>query len=109
MTIHPTRGQPHRRAVAQPPPGRPGREPGHAYRLRDQKVIVSVGDAAMRPQAPVNVVGGDGGAVICGRAEAGVDDTVADSTGQRGHARRGVAELIDVAITGVYPSTTTAR
>jgi hypothetical protein len=29
--------------------------------------------------------------------------------GQRGHARRGVAELIDVAVTGVYPSTTEAR
>jgi hypothetical protein len=26
-----------------------------------------------------------------------------------GHARRGVAELIDVAITGVHPSTTEAR
>jgi hypothetical protein len=73
-----------------------------------KKVIVSAGDAAMRPHAPVNVVDGDGGAVIVGRAEAGVDDTVADPAGRRGHARRGVAELIDVAITGVYPSTTEA-
>ena len=72
-------------------------------------VNVSAGDAVIRPQAPVNVVDGDGGAVIVGRAEAGVDDTVADPTGRRGHARRGVAELIDVAITGVYPSTTKAR
>jgi hypothetical protein len=47
--------------------------------------------------------------VIVGRAEAGVGDTVADPTGQRGHARRGVAELFDVAVTGVYPSTTEAR
>ena len=36
--------------------------------------------------------------------EAGVDDIVADPTGRRGHARGGVAELIDVAITGVYPA-----
>jgi hypothetical protein len=28
---------------------------------------------------------------------------------RRGHARRNVAELIDVAITGVYPSPTEAR
>jgi hypothetical protein len=41
-------------------------------------------------------------------AEAGLDDTVADPTGRRGHARTGVAELIDVAIAGVYPSTTEA-
>ena len=71
-----------------------------------KKVIAGAGDAAMRPQAPVNVVDGNGSAVIVGRAEAGVDDTVADPTGRRGHARRGVAEPIDVAITGVYPSTT---
>ena len=51
-----------------------------------KKVIVSAGDAAMRPQAPVNVVDGDGSAVIVGRTEAGVDDTVADPTGRRGHA-----------------------
>jgi hypothetical protein len=43
--------------------------------------------------------------VIVGRAEAGVGDTVADPTGRRGHARRAVAELKDVAITGVHPST----
>jgi hypothetical protein len=74
-----------------------------------KKVIVSAGYAAITPQAPVNVVDGDGSAVIVGRAEAGVDDTVAGPAGRRGHARRGVAELIDLAITGVYPSTTKAR
>lgn len=63
-----------------------------------KKVIVSAGDAAIRPQAPVNVVDGDGSAVIVGRAEAGVNDTVADPTGRRRHARRGVAELIDVVL-----------
>ena len=41
--------------------------------------------------------------------EAGVDDIVADPTGRRGPARRGVAELIDVASTGVYPGATKAR
>jgi hypothetical protein len=74
-----------------------------------KKVIVSAGDATMRPQAPVNAVDGDGPPVIVGRAEACVDDTVADPTGRRGHARRGVAELIDVATAGVHPSTTEAR
>ena len=74
-----------------------------------KKVIVSAGDAAMRPLAAVNVVDGDGGAVILGRVEAGVDDTVADPTGRRVHARMRVAEQVDVAITGVYPSTTEAR
>ena len=73
------------------------------------KVIVSAGDAAKRPQATVNIVDWDGSAVIVGRAEAGVDDTVADPAGRRGHAPRGVAELIDVAITPVYPSSTAAR
>ena len=74
-----------------------------------KKGIAGAGNAVvMRPQAPVNVVDGDGGAVIVGRAEAAVDDTVADPTGRRGRARRGVAELIDVAIAGVYPSTTEA-
>jgi hypothetical protein len=77
--------------------------------LETKKVIASAGDAAMRPQAPVNVVDGVESAVIVGRAEAGVDDTVADPAGRRGHAPRGVAELIDVAITGVYPSSTAAR
>jgi hypothetical protein len=67
-------------------------------------VIVSAGDAAIRPQAAVNVIDGDGSAVIVGRAEVGVDDTVSDPTGRRGPARRGVAELIDVAITSVYPA-----
>jgi hypothetical protein len=62
--------------------------------LETKKVIVGAGDAAMRPRAPVNVVDGDGSAVIVGRAQAGVDDTVADPTGRRGHAWRGVAELI---------------
>ena len=76
--------------------------------LATKKVVVGVGDAVMRPQAAVNVVDGDGGAVIVGRAEAGLDDTVAGPTGGRGHARTGVAELIDVAIAGVYPSTTEA-
>ena len=73
-----------------------------------KKVITGAGNAVMKPQAPVNVVDGDGGAVIVGRAGAAVDDTVADPTGRRGHARRDVAELIDVAIAGVYPSTTEA-
>ena len=77
--------------------------------LATKKVIVSAGHAAMRPQAPVNVVDGDGSAVIVGRAQAGVDGTVAGPAGRRCHARRGVAELIDLAITGVYPSTTKAR
>jgi hypothetical protein len=63
----------------------------------------------MRPHAPVNGVDGDSSAVIVGCAEAGVDDTVACPTGRRGHARRGVAEQTDVAIAGVYPSTTEAR
>ncbi len=70
-----------------------------------KKVVVIASDAAMRPQAPVNVVE-DGSAVTVGRAEASVDNTVADPTGPRGDARWGVAELIDVANTGVYPSTT---
>jgi hypothetical protein len=70
-----------------------------------KKVTAGAGDAVMRPQAPVNVVDGEGGGVIVGRAEAGVDDTVAGPKGRRGHARRGVAELIDVAIAGVYPTT----
>ena len=56
-----------------------------------KKVIVSAGDAAMRPQAPVNIADGDGSAVIVGRAEAGVDDTVAYPTSRRGHARRNCA------------------
>jgi hypothetical protein len=60
-------------------------------------VIVSAGDAAMRPQAPVNVVDVDSSAVIVGRAEAGVDDTLADPTGRRGHARRGVVALARLA------------
>jgi hypothetical protein len=51
----------------------------------------------MRPQALVNVVDGYGSATIVGRAEAGVDDTVADPTGRRGHAPRGVAELARLA------------
>jgi hypothetical protein len=33
-----------------------------------KKVIVSAGHATMGPQAPVNVVDGDGSAVIVGRA-----------------------------------------
>jgi hypothetical protein len=56
-----------------------------------KNVIVRAGDATMRPQAPVTVVGGDGSPIIVGCAEAGVDET------------------IDVAITGVYPSTTKVR
>ena len=56
----------------------------------------------MRPQAPVNVVDGDGGAVILGRVEAAVDDTVADPTGRRVHARMRVAELVDVSKLGDY-------
>ena len=35
-----------------------------------KKVIVGAGNAVMKPQAPVNVVDGDGGAVIVGRAGA---------------------------------------
>ena len=60
-----------------------------------KKAIVSAGDAVMRPQAPVNVVDGNGGAVIVGRAEAGVDDTAADPTGRRGHACRGTIRRTD--------------
>jgi hypothetical protein len=75
--------------------------------LETKEVVVGAGDAVMRPQAPVNVVDGDG-AVMVGRVGAGVHDTVADPTGRRGHARRGAAELIDVAIAGVYPTTTEA-
>ena len=52
-----------------------------------KKLIVNAGDANMRPQAPVNVVDGDGSAVIVGRAEASVDDTVVYPTGRRGQAR----------------------
>jgi hypothetical protein len=74
-----------------------------------KKVIAGAGDAAMRPQGRVTVVDGNGSAVIVGRAEAGVDDTVADPTGRRGQARSGVTELIDVAIAGVCPSTDEAR
>lgn len=74
-----------------------------------KRVIVGAGDGAMRPQATVNVVDGDGSAVTVGRAGASVDDTLADPTGRRGHARRGVAELIDVAIAGIHPGTTEAR
>jgi hypothetical protein len=74
-----------------------------------KRIIVSAGDGTMRPQATVNVVDGHGSAVTVGRAEASVDDTVADPTGWRGHAPRGVAELIDVAITGIHPGTTEAR
>jgi hypothetical protein len=57
--------------------------------LETKKLIVSAGDATMRPQAPVNVVDGDGSAVIVGRSKDHVDDTVADPTGRRGHARWG--------------------
>ena len=46
-----------------------------------KKVIVSAGDAAKRPQATINIVDWGGSAVIVGRAEAGVDDTVADAAG----------------------------
>ncbi len=35
-----------------------------------KQVIAAAGDAAMRPQAPVTVVDGNGSAVIVGRAEA---------------------------------------
>lgn len=95
--------------MAQPPPGDREGNQDMPTGLETKTVIVGAGDATMRPRAPVNVVDGDGSAVIVGRAEAGVDNTVADPTGRRGHARRGVAELIDVAITGVHPSTTEAR
>lgn len=54
--------------------------------LETKKVIVGAADAAMRPQAPVNVFDRDGSAVIIGSAE-----------------------LIDVAMAGVYPSTAQAR
>ena len=94
--------------MAQPPQGDREGNQDMLTGLETKKVIAGAGDAAMRPQAPVNVVDGDGSAVIVGCAEAGVDDTVA-ATGRRGLPRRGVAELIDVAITGVYPSTTAAR
>ena len=60
--------------------------------VRTKKIIVGADGAAMRTQAPVNVVDGDSSAVIVGRAEAGVDHTVACPAGRRGHARRGVAE-----------------
>ena len=58
---------------------------------------VSAGDAAMRPPAPVNVVDGDGSAVIVGHTEAGVDGTVADPIGRPGHARRGGAAMARLA------------
>ena len=47
--------------------------------------------------------------VIGSAGDAGVDDTVADPTGRRGDARRGIAELTDVTVNGVYPSTAKAR
>jgi len=74
-----------------------------------KKVIVVGGSAGMGRQVAVDIVRHGGSAVIVGRSKARVDDTVADPTGRRGHARWGVAELIDIAITGVYPSTTEAR
>ncbi len=74
-----------------------------------KKVIGGAGDAAMRPQAPVNHLDGAGSAFVVGRAEAGLEDTVAGPTGRRGHARMGIADLIDVAVTGVHPSTTAVR
>ena len=48
----------------------------------------------MGSQAAVNVVNGVGGAVVVGRTETGVDDTVTEPTGSRGDARRGGAELM---------------
>ena len=42
--------------------------------------------------------------VVVGRGAAGADDTVADATGRRGDARRGLVGRIDVAVTGVHPS-----
>jgi hypothetical protein len=79
--------------MGQPPPGdREGNQDMPTV-LKTNTVIVSARDAAVTPQAPGKVV----------------DGTAADPTGRRGHARRGVAELIDVAIAGVYPSTTAAH
>jgi NAD(P)-dependent dehydrogenase (short-subunit alcohol dehydrogenase family) len=74
-----------------------------------KKVIVVGGSAGMGRQVAVDVVRHGGSAVIVGRSKDRVDDTVAEPTGRRGHARWGVAELIDVAITGVYPGTTEDR
>jgi hypothetical protein len=59
-----------------------------------KKVIAIAGDVAIGSPAPVNVVNGVGGAVVIGRTEAGVDDTVTEPTGSRGDARRGGAELM---------------
>jgi hypothetical protein len=63
----------------------------------------------MGRQVAVDIVRHGGSAVIVGRSKDRVDDTVAEPTRRHGHARWGVAELIDVAITGVYPSTTEDR
>ena len=67
---------------------------------------LAAGDAAMRPQAPVNVVDGNGSAVIVGRAEAVA--TIPSRTREAGAVTPAGASpnSIDVAITGVYPSTT---
>jgi NAD(P)-dependent dehydrogenase (short-subunit alcohol dehydrogenase family) len=74
-----------------------------------KKVIVVGHSAVMGRQVAVDIVRHGGSAVIVGRSKDRVDDTVAEPTRRHGHARWGVAELIDVAITGVYPSTTEDR
>lgn len=42
-------------------------------------------------------------------AAAAADDTVADATGRRGDARRGLVGRIDGAVTGVHPSAAKAH
>ena len=62
------------------------------------------GGAAIGRQAAVNVVDRAGSAMIIGCSKAGAHDTVAYPTGRRGHGRRGAADLIDAAISGVCPN-----
>jgi len=64
-------------------------------RSEARKITVVGGNAGMVREVAVDIVRHGGSAVIVGRPKGHVDDTVADPTGRRGHARWDVAELID--------------